>query len=111
MIESTETTAAPVKVKNPHLTKWAKRLKKEAPYFYEESLALVKRLGSVTISQKDDHSFKGDYTWAITPDVAPDFWLDSFDDLEQAKKLCRVMGWRVEAINQASVVNAPLNQN
>ncbi len=92
------------KVMHPEKTKWARRYKQNDKSTFDEALRLVKKLNSVTIAQRDDHSFKGDYLWAITPNNAPDFWLDALPSLDEATVLCRIMGWPVKHVHQSEHV-------
>lgn len=55
----------------------------------------------VTIEQRDDHSAKGDYTWAIIPDNTPEFWLDGLPTKEKTVALCQRMQWPIKKVKEA----------
>lgn len=76
-------------------SEWAKRFHSESPFQLQEAISIAKTLKSVVIEQRDDHSAKGDYLWAIIPDCNPDFWLDATKTKKQAMAICREMGWKV----------------
>lgn len=74
---------------------WARRFRAACRYQYKEAIALAQNVGQVVIEQRDDHSAKGDFTWAIIPDANPDFWLDGLDTKQKALALCGRMQWPV----------------
>lgn len=74
---------------------WARRFKRHNRWQYDEALLLVQQMRGVRIAQKDDCGRRGEYLWAITPDIDSEFWLDAFEEKEKALALCREMGWDV----------------
>lgn len=80
---------------------WARRFKATCPSQYLEAVELAQNVGAVSIEQRDDHSKKGDFTWAIIPDADPEFWLDGLSTKEQALALCERMQWPVKATVEA----------
>lgn len=83
-------------MQNIEQTEWARRFKAGAPFQYEEALGIAARLNWVELDQRDDHSAKGDYLWAILPDVNPEFWLDATQTKEEAIAVCEAMGWTIK---------------
>lgn len=79
-------------------TAWARRFKAACPYQYEEALALAQNIGAVSIQQRDDHSSKGDFTWAIIPEANQEFWLDGLATRDRALALCARMQWPVKNV-------------
>lgn len=75
---------------------WARRFRVACPAQYQEALALAQNVGAVSIEQRDDHSAKGDFTWAVIPDANPEFWLDGLPTKEKALSLCGRMHWPVK---------------
>lgn len=75
---------------------WARRFQAACPSQYDEAIMLAQNVGTVTIEQRDDHSAKGDYTWAIIPETNPEFWLDGMASREKAIALCTRMQWPVK---------------
>lgn len=74
---------------------WARHFKTVCRYQYDEAIRLAQNVGQVVIEQRDDHSTKGDFTWAIIPDANTDFWLDGLGTREKALALCARMQWPV----------------
>lgn len=77
------------------LTEWAKRFKAECPTSYAEAIQLAEHVDRVVIEQRDDHSAKGDFLWAIIPECDTDFWLDALPTKKAAVAVCREMNWLV----------------
>ena len=75
---------------------WARRFKAGCPDQYEEAIDLAQNVGAVIVEQRDDHSAKGDFTWAIIPETNPEFWLDGLATKEKALALCARMQWPVK---------------
>lgn len=76
-------------------TEWAKRFKAGCKTMYEDALKLAAKVDRVVIEQRDDHSSKGDFLWAIIPDCDTEFWLDALPTKKAAVAVCREMHWRV----------------
>lgn len=83
-------------MQNIEQTEWACRFKAAAPYQYEEALEIAQRLKAVVIERRDDHGAKGDFLWAIVPDVDPDFWLDAAPTRTEAESICASTGWPIK---------------
>lgn len=75
---------------------WARRFKAACPGQYEEAIDLAQNVGAVIVEQRDDHSAKGDFTWAVIPETSPEFWLDCLATKEMALVLCARMQWPVK---------------
>lgn len=82
--------------RNLKRTGWARRFKREAPYHYAEALSIAERLHWVVLERRDDHSAKGDYLWAILPDIEPEFWLDATPTRAEAQAICAALGWPIK---------------
>jgi len=78
---------------------WARNFRTECPEQYQEAIALALQCSPVVIEQRDDHSTKGDFTWAIIPDANLEFWLDGVSSKERAIALCEKMGWPIKRIS------------
>lgn len=75
---------------------WARRFKAVCPGQYDEAIAVAQNVGEVSVEQRDDHGAKGDFTWAVIPEISPDFWLDGLATKEKALALCARMQWPVK---------------
>lgn len=76
-------------------TDWAKDFRFNCSDQYARAIEISQTLNCVSVTQKDDHSFKGDYLWVVIPDIDPEFWLAAKETKEEAEALCREMGWSV----------------
>lgn len=76
-------------------SKWAKNFKCECPQQYEDAILHASTLKYVKIEKLDDHSFVGDFVWAIMPDTNPEFWLDGLTTYDEAFQLCNEMNWTI----------------
>ena len=76
-------------------TGWAKDFRFNCREQYARAIEISQTLNFVSITQKDDHSFKGDFLWVVIPDVDTDFWLAAEATKEDAEALCCEMGWSV----------------
>jgi len=85
-------------------TEWAQRFKRECPTEYTQAISLAERLDRVVIEKRDDHSFKGDFLWAITPEIDPEFWLDAAKTKKAALSICDAMRWEVACPSQAQFI-------
>ncbi|EKD98129.1 MAG: hypothetical protein ACD_23C00570G0004 [uncultured bacterium] len=74
---------------------WAKRFQAACPTSYIEAIDLAERVLWVCVEQRDDHSSRGDYLWAVIPEIEPEFWLDALPTKRKAMAVCREMGWQI----------------
>jgi len=56
---------------------------------------LAEKTEWVAIDKRDDHSSKGDFVWAIIPEIDTEFWLDGTRTKKDALAVCKEMNWRV----------------
>lgn len=75
-------------------TAWAKRFLVACPTDYRQAIALAEKVEWVTIEKRDEHSAKGDFVWAIIPEIDTEFWLDGMKTKREALAVCKEMGGR-----------------
>lgn len=46
----------------------------------------------------------GELLWAIVHHRDPDFWIDAFENLDDAVEFCKKCGWKIEHISEDRTV-------
>jgi hypothetical protein len=76
------------------VTKWLREFKKECPKnsgSYEKALSYSKEKNLKVVVYKS-HDL-ADPLYAVAPKDNPEFWLNTFERIKNAKAFCKEMGW------------------